>query len=296
MSDMETMNLLSTERAKGSGFPWQPPSPKGKGRNRGQKREVSSPAAALNLLGPPRPGRAGEGKAPASLNSLSSLNANLDQLHVRNTFLEHRAKRPPSLERFFVERTCHSLPCSGPPSAQSRGEALEELPPYMINTPTGSTINTMPPTPTGLDHRFMWELPPIDLRMNGTNNAFLQQMPAPVPVAILSLAEALKAPAPQAPPAPAPRRQPPATAPTNVNEELPSRGSALHRWGVCKPCAFVFQGSEGCKNAYNCEFCHLCEPGERKRRKKERKTFKKEVPRPRAAVGARSFDGPGTPP
>lgn len=56
--------------------------------------------------------------------------------------------------------------------------------------------------------------------------------------------------------------------------ELPSRGSTLHRWGVCKPCAFVFQA---CNNGVDCQFCHLCEPGERKRRKKERLAIKREA-------------------
>jgi len=56
--------------------------------------------------------------------------------------------------------------------------------------------------------------------------------------------------------------------------ELPTRGSTLHRWGVCKPCAFVFQS---CDNGVDCQFCHLCEPGERKRRKKERLTIKREA-------------------
>jgi hypothetical protein len=51
--------------------------------------------------------------------------------------------------------------------------------------------------------------------------------------------------------------------------EMPSRGSALHQWGACKPCAFVF--AEGCMNDINCQFCHLCEPGEKKRRRKERR-------------------------
>jgi len=55
---------------------------------------------------------------------------------------------------------------------------------------------------------------------------------------------------------------------------LPSRGSALHAWRACKPCAFVFQ--EGCQNKELCDFCHLCEPGERKRRKKERRIQKRE--------------------
>jgi hypothetical protein len=56
---------------------------------------------------------------------------------------------------------------------------------------------------------------------------------------------------------------------------LPSRGSALHRYGACKPCAFVYQ--EGCKNDLECQFCHLCDPGERKRRKKERLSSKRDA-------------------
>eukprot|EP00931_Biecheleriopsis_adriatica_P090713 TRINITY_DN64648_c0_g1_i1.p1 TRINITY_DN64648_c0_g1~~TRINITY_DN64648_c0_g1_i1.p1 ORF type:complete len:535 (-),score=83.09 TRINITY_DN64648_c0_g1_i1:106-1710(-) len=57
--------------------------------------------------------------------------------------------------------------------------------------------------------------------------------------------------------------------------ELPSRGSALHRWAACKPCAFVF--ADGCQNGVECQFCHLCDPGEKKRRKKERSALKKEA-------------------
>jgi len=57
--------------------------------------------------------------------------------------------------------------------------------------------------------------------------------------------------------------------------ELPSRGSTLHRWGACKPCAFFYQG--GCKSGVECQFCHLCEPGEKKRRKKERQQIKREA-------------------
>jgi len=48
---------------------------------------------------------------------------------------------------------------------------------------------------------------------------------------------------------------------------VPSRGSALHKFGACKPCAFVGHGV--CRNGANCQFCHLCEPGEKKRRRKE---------------------------
>jgi len=61
--------------------------------------------------------------------------------------------------------------------------------------------------------------------------------------------------------------------PTLGSAQLPSRGSALHRWGACKPCAFVFAG--GCSNDVDCEFCHLCGPGEKRRRRKERQVQKK---------------------
>jgi hypothetical protein len=57
--------------------------------------------------------------------------------------------------------------------------------------------------------------------------------------------------------------------------QMPSRGSALHRFGACKPCAFMYQ--DGCKNDVNCHFCHLCEPGEKKRRKKDRQAVKREL-------------------
>lgn len=59
----------------------------------------------------------------------------------------------------------------------------------------------------------------------------------------------------------------------NVSE-FPSKGSALHPWGACKPCAFVFEA--GCANGTECQFCHLCEPGEKKRRKKERRRLAKD--------------------
>eukprot|EP00929_Paragymnodinium_shiwhaense_P053558 TRINITY_DN26815_c0_g3_i1.p1 TRINITY_DN26815_c0_g3~~TRINITY_DN26815_c0_g3_i1.p1 ORF type:complete len:533 (-),score=72.96 TRINITY_DN26815_c0_g3_i1:642-2240(-) len=58
-------------------------------------------------------------------------------------------------------------------------------------------------------------------------------------------------------------------------QQLPSRGSALHQWGTCKPCAFVFKG--GCANGTECQFCHLCEEGEKKRRKKDRLAARREA-------------------
>eukprot|EP00928_Gymnodinium_smaydae_P041943 TRINITY_DN28322_c0_g1_i2.p1 TRINITY_DN28322_c0_g1~~TRINITY_DN28322_c0_g1_i2.p1 ORF type:complete len:364 (+),score=94.04 TRINITY_DN28322_c0_g1_i2:118-1209(+) len=51
--------------------------------------------------------------------------------------------------------------------------------------------------------------------------------------------------------------------------ERPSVGSAGHRFGTCKPCAFVH--SKGCSSGVDCLFCHLCPPGEKQVRKKQRR-------------------------
>lgn len=61
---------------------------------------------------------------------------------------------------------------------------------------------------------------------------------------------------------------------SELQDGLPSRGSAMHSLGACKPCAFVF---EGCNNGSECQFCHMCEPGERIRRKKEKLALRKEA-------------------
>lgn len=50
--------------------------------------------------------------------------------------------------------------------------------------------------------------------------------------------------------------------------DLPTMGSGGHRYGSCKPCAFVH--TKGCGNGVQCQFCHLCSPGEKKRRQRER--------------------------
>jgi len=51
--------------------------------------------------------------------------------------------------------------------------------------------------------------------------------------------------------------------------DMPTVGSALHKLGTCKPCAFFH--IKGCQNGVNCVFCHLCDAGEKRRRQKERK-------------------------
>lgn len=57
--------------------------------------------------------------------------------------------------------------------------------------------------------------------------------------------------------------------------EKPTLGSATHRFGNCKPCAFLY--TKGCMNGLECPFCHLCGAGEKKRRQKEKKEQKREL-------------------
>jgi len=52
-------------------------------------------------------------------------------------------------------------------------------------------------------------------------------------------------------------------------EDCPTVGSLNHRFGTCRPCAFLHK--QGCGNGVNCQFCHLCDAGEKKRRQKAKK-------------------------
>jgi hypothetical protein len=56
----------------------------------------------------------------------------------------------------------------------------------------------------------------------------------------------------------------------------PSRGSADHGTGNCKPCAW-YHHAEGCRHAFDCEFCHMCPVGEIKKRKKEKQKLIKSM-------------------
>jgi len=86
-------------------------------------------------------------------------------------------------------------------------------------------------------------------------------------------------PAPQAAPVELPPRNRPCMVlsladvlgePELGSPEFPSIGSAGHRLGTCKPCAFL---ERGCSSGVNCNFCHSCEPTEKKRRRKEKAAY-----------------------
>lgn len=233
-------------------------------------------------------------------------------LSVRNTFLEGPPQRSESLERFFEPRLARSMPPSAPGSgrletATPRGScrleiatALDDdqtIPPFMINTPTESVREGMLLTPRA--EAMTWPRTP-----EGRLTPRGEVMSWPCPATPTTLGKKLSQPRPPVlnlsevilqgpqPKFESELRNPrdPLTASTSSvgsaamtatnrpplgSQVLPSRGSALHRYGACKPCAFVFR--EGCRGGVDCQFCHLCDPGERKARKKERLAMKREV-------------------
>ena len=73
---------------------------------------------------------------------------------------------------------------------------------------------------------------------------------------------------------------------TWTSKQFASAGSASHRGGRCKPCAFVHQGR--CAYGTLCEFCHLCSPGEKKRRTREKIKRVKEAYRRRKGSASAS--------
>jgi len=53
---------------------------------------------------------------------------------------------------------------------------------------------------------------------------------------------------------------------TSDKKQFPSRGSALHGTGRCRPCVWFWK-PQGCSNGAACRHCHICPEGEVKSRK-----------------------------
>lgn len=68
---------------------------------------------------------------------------------------------------------------------------------------------------------------------------------------------------------------------------LPSRGSAEHLIGECRPCAWFYK-TTGCENGQECGFCHMCPETALKERKKQKRAIGRQalVKADRASVQA----------
>jgi len=180
------------------------------------------------------------------------------ELCIRNTFIDGRCPRMPSLDGFIKERRVRSCPSSGVDnevceaaieadvvttvgsstlcvdlvdlavSVERRGSSKS------VTTGTGAAS-----TSSRSSNDPSWD--EADLDADGPGPL---QSSAPT---ILSLGSLLAEETPQ--------------------EELRNKGSMTHgQW--CKPCAFFH--TRGCESGADCEFCHICEPGAKKMRKKEK--------------------------
>lgn len=207
------------------------------------------------------------------------------KLRVRNTFID-MPERSPSLERFYEERLVRSTPPTVPGTANP--SAGNSRPPSGPPSSAGSA--TIPGSgaqkgAAGVLHQKVDEnygytclgiaggndgSARVDAAScSNTTAAGDERGRASGAISTTTYSDAGHAAADQADDCLDPE------GPVLGSPGFPSRGSALHKWGVCKPCAFVDQAL--CKNGVDCQFCHLCKPGERKRRKKERLAMKREA-------------------
>lgn len=184
---------------------------------------------------------------------------------IRNTFIDTVVQRPLSLEGFSQPREIRSCPTSRPTSMEDMDM---ELPPGLgslldiINEDSEPTPPASPhgfrPHPTGEVGLSPIPPPPMNWAPGLTQSSF----PSPPPpsfspggrVMQLSLSQML-------------------SEPELGSSLLPSDGSAGHRTGNCKPCAFFH--TKGCGNGTTCSFCHLCGPDEKRRRRVEKKQNKR---------------------
>jgi len=197
---------------------------------------------------------------------------------IRNTFIDMGVPRPISLEDFIEERRVHSCPVQPPPGlvpaeqpslhatvAAAAASAAASAAAAAAASLCFMQRSLLPPLPAAGAP----EWPPYSSPMagEGTPSSMLFPMAAPrggleaapggaAPPAILRLADAL-------------------SEPELGSAGMPTKGSAGHWSGSCKPCAFFH--TKGCGNGVDCQFCHLCPAGEKKRRQKEKVAVTREM-------------------
>jgi len=227
-------------------------------------------------------------------------------LTVRNTFLDTEPWISASLAEFFQERQTRSCPASGlgaPPGLEHLASQCSQAESEFFPSDTGKGFASRADFD---DDDWVPECGSYTATFSSaatgdgaTWHPAPQAPPAVVPLfpvsAMLPLAGAPELFPPMAPPmlppalppctmehAPPPPPQAPLLRiaealdnPQLGSAEVPSIGSSGHRFGSCKPCAFVF--TKGCASGVDCIFCHLCQPGEKKRRQKVKHFVSKQL-------------------
>jgi hypothetical protein len=188
------------------------------------------------------------------------------QLIVKNTFINAPIARPLSLDEFIQERRVHSCPVEPHDSNLEFGEKntvptenflhAASMSASLLAGAAAHAASTASDAVSAV--RNWWMLDgrntiPGQLMPECANNYVFDNsagnMADQRAPQVLRLAEAIGDP-------------------ELGSEELPTVGSAGHRFGTCKPCAFFHK--RGCENGAQCTFCHLCDASEKKRRQKEK--------------------------
>jgi hypothetical protein len=199
------------------------------------------------------------------------------RLFIRNTFLAV-PERSPSVER-CLQRQCKSAPVSAPQSAA--GSARIELDPIRPSGLDFAVVAAASSLAMDLGCVAVQNLSGGSSSGSGAGSGSLKSMPVHSSAGSTTADSEREGTCPPCGSGDVPSE----TSPPSESDGLvlgspgfPCKGSALHKVGSCKPCAFHCQGgAAACKNGVDCTFCHLCEPGEKKRRKKEKQAVKRDL-------------------
>lgn len=187
-------------------------------------------------------------------------------IFVRNTFIDTPIVRPASLDEFIQERRIHSCPTGSVDIAGQESPKKCHMQESYFHTSTTSLVDAANDAKAiaarAISSFSTWwnpivssseQAPELDYTLERQKgNDFTDHGASQV----ICLANALVEPELGSP-------------------EFPTVGSAGHRWGTCKPCAFLHK--RGCENGTQCDFCHLCDSGEKKRRQKDKIARLKEM-------------------
>jgi len=187
---------------------------------------------------------------------------------VKNTFVGFDVCRPQSLEEFYTERQTKSCPASGiglPPGLEDMvlpEEATARL------VAAGAVLRCEMPGTQATYHLpdGLFDAAQIVPQRHAVGDfsgrsqvaSLSPTLEAAQPLTLLLDSLLSSQTGPQASPS-----QPQLGAP-----DCPTFGSQGHKFGTCKPCAFLY--TKGCGNGVLCPFCHLCDAGEKKRRQKDK--------------------------
>jgi hypothetical protein len=189
-------------------------------------------------------------------------------IFVKNTFIDTPIVRPLSLDEFIYERRIQSCPVDSFGASDDESNETDHVQesryhpaPIASTTLLKAAANDAVVAASQVVSSFCNWWSPVDAStlMAEPSSVYMQQdVSCQMPIdcfgsgatQVLCLENAL------------------GTEPELGSSELPTMGSAGHKWGTCQPCAFLYK--RGCENGVHCSFCHLCDSGEKKRRRQEK--------------------------